>query len=51
MKKLFIGIGIGGAIGSAITFFVMNKKLENRVNEIVSKNNIIVMNDTQESAC
>ena len=46
MKKLFIGIGIGGAIGSAITFFVMNKKLENRVNEIVSKNNI---NDTEET--
>ena len=46
MKKLFIGIGIGGAIGSAITFFVMNKKLEKRVNEIVSKNSI---NDTEET--
>ena len=46
MKTLFIGIGIGGVIGSAITFFAMNKKLEKRVNEIVSKNNI---NDTEET--
>lgn len=50
MKKLFIGIGIGGAIGSAITFFVMNKKLEKRVNEIVSKINIKDnMNDAEET--
>lgn len=46
MKKLFIGIGIGGVIGSTIAFFIMNKKLEKRVNEIISKNNI---NDTEDT--